>query len=103
MKVNLHIKRLVLDGPPLTSSQLEGVQAAFEGRLAELVASGAFRPELLARGVTHAIDAGWPRIAADMQGSGLGQQIAEAVFEGIGTRNVASSRLVDGYTAAKAS
>ena len=84
MSINLHIERLILDGLPVTSSQGPLVQAAVEAQLAHLLRAEGLNPELRAGGALPSVKARNIQMVSDPNPSQLGQQIAQAVYRGIG-------------------
>jgi len=85
MKVRIHIERMVLDGPPMTRSQLDQLRSAVESELAQLVQSGHLSPEILAGGAIRGISVPAIPERAARAPVGLGNQIARAMFRGIGS------------------
>src|SRR5262245_31713687 len=78
MNINLHIERLVLDGPLVASNANDSVQAAVETELTRLLADKGFGCSS-----GHAV----PRLSAapiqlvrDSKPSSLGHQIAQAIY-----------------------
>ena len=84
MKVNLHIERLVLDGLPISHSQGALVQRAVEAELSQLLKAGALSPELQGGAALSSVEAANIEMKANSNPARLGQQIASAVFGGIG-------------------
>lgn len=86
MNVNLHIDRLILDGMPVTPHHGRLVQAAVETELARLLADGALAPELAQGMAIPSLPVA--NIAMNPNGNPtqLGQQIAQAVYTGIGNK-----------------
>lgn len=84
MNIQLHIERLVLDGLPITRSQRPLVQAAVEAELARLLAADGLSPIVVAGGVLPRVPAGDIQLTKDDDPGSLGQQIARAVYRGIG-------------------
>jgi hypothetical protein len=85
MNVNLHIERLVLDGLPVTSQQSHSVQAAVETELTRLLAKGGLSDALHSGGALNKVKADGIQLANDAGPTRLGEQIAGAVYGGIGT------------------
>ena len=84
MNVNIHIERLILDGVDVPYAQRPALQAAVEAELARLIAEGGLSPHLASGGAySHG-----PGTSIEMNDSdspaALGQQIAQAVYGGIG-------------------
>jgi hypothetical protein len=88
MRINVHIERLILDGLPVTSAQGPHVQGALEKELARLLAIGGLSDELRDGITVPRLRAGALQLARDDGPARLGQGIARAVREGIGTRPV---------------
>jgi len=84
MKINLHIERLILDGLPVASNQGPLVQAALEAELARLLGVNGLSRELRAGGAVPEVAAGPLQLTTESTPSKLGQQIAQAVYGGIG-------------------
>lgn len=84
MNINVHIERLILDGLPVTRGQGPMLQAAVETELARLLAANGLSSELQAGGAVPSVKAGNIRLAGDNNPDWLGQQIARAVYGGIG-------------------
>jgi hypothetical protein len=84
MNINIHIERLILDGLPIAHNQGPLVQAAVEAELAQLLAADGLGPSLQAGGALYRIPAGSIQLASDGNPNTLGQQIARAVYGGIG-------------------
>ncbi len=84
MKIKLHIERLILDGLPVASNQGPLVQAAVEAELARLLGVNGLSHELRSGGAVPEVAAGPLRLASESTPSKLGQQIARAVYRGIG-------------------
>ncbi len=84
MNINVSIERLILDGLPLTHSQRPQVQAAVEAELARLLAAGGLATTLQEGGALPSIPGGSIQLRSDSNPHTLGQQIAHAVYGGIG-------------------
>lgn len=84
MNINVHIDRLILDGLPVTHSQGPSVQAAVEVELARLLAAEGPNPALLSGGALPSVRAGNIEVTSENSPLQLGQQIAQAVYQGIG-------------------
>lgn len=85
MNVNIYIERLVLDGVSISPSQRPLVKAAVEAELGRLLADGGLAPNLLAGGAVPCVPSGTIEITPKSNPSQLGQQIAQAVYGGIGS------------------
>ncbi len=84
MNINIHIERLILDGLPITHSQRPLVQASVEAELARLLASDGLTSALQIGGAVPYMPGGSIQLARDSNPHKLGQQIAQAVYGGIG-------------------
>ncbi len=84
MNVNLHIERLVLDGVPLAPGGRPLLQAAVEAELTRLLASGGLSDALQSGGALYNVRTAGIQLANDQSPAGLGEQIAGAVYGGIG-------------------
>jgi len=84
--ITLHIERLILDGVPLSYSQRPLVQAAVEAELARLLASNGLLAELRSGGTLRHVPGGNIQLSSDGNPHALGQQIAHAVYSGIGSK-----------------
>ncbi len=82
--ITLHIERLVLDGVSIAFSQRPFVQAAIEAELARLLASNGLAGELQNGGALRNIAGGSIQLSSAGNPHMLGQQIAHAVYQGIG-------------------
>ena len=84
MNVRIHIERMVLEGSAMTKSDAQRLQASVESELVRLVKNGTLSREMLTGGAFQRISVpAVPEHAAHAP-SGLGRQIARAVFRGIG-------------------
>ncbi len=84
MNVNLHIERLILDGLPVAHSQGALIKAAVEAELGRLFGEGGVSPELRSGGAFPSVRANSIHASGENSPSRLGQQIARAVYSGIG-------------------
>ncbi len=82
--INIQIERLILDGLPISHNQRPLLQAAVEAELARLLAADGLAPNLQAGGVLPYVPGGSIQLASDGNPKTLGQQIAQAVYGGIG-------------------
>lgn len=86
MNVQLYVERLILDGVDLPPRQRPQLQAALETELARLLAEGGLSPHLQAGGALSGLRAGDVRLPAGGNPAQMGQQIARAVYGGIGAQ-----------------
>jgi hypothetical protein len=84
MSIHLHIERMVLEGVPLDGRQGPEVQASIERELARLLQGGGGTLPVSTSGRLAAVDGGAIRLAQSADASGLGEQIATAVYRGLG-------------------
>jgi hypothetical protein len=84
MSLHLHIGRLVLDGLPLHAVDRAALQAAVETELARLLSEGGLAPGLTEGGAVPALRGGSLQEGGGDSAAGLGTQIAQAVYGGIG-------------------
>ncbi len=84
MNINLHIERLVLDGIPLGRGQRSMLQTAVESELTRLLASRGLGEALQSGGALYSMRTAGIQLANDDSPARLGEQIAGAVYGGIG-------------------
>lgn len=84
MNINLHIERLVLDGLDIAPEQRPVLQAAVEKELTHLLASGGVSDSLRSGGAFYGLRAAGIHVVSDGSPARLGEQIAGAVYGGIG-------------------
>jgi hypothetical protein len=84
MNIKLHIERLVLDGLHVSPTDRPRLQAAIEAELARLLSAGGVNSGFQAGMALPSIRAGDIQLAAGSGPDGIGQQIAGALYEGIG-------------------
>lgn len=84
MKIKLHIERLILDGLPLERMDGPLVQAAVESELARLLTAQGLHPSLLSGGATPSVRGGSIQLTSDSNPTGLGTEIAQAAYGGLG-------------------
>ncbi len=84
MNINVHVERLILDGLPITHHQGVLVQGAVEAELTRLLSEGGFTSSSQAGGALPSVRADAMQLKAGNTPTQLGQQIARAVYSGIG-------------------
>jgi hypothetical protein len=84
MNITIHIERLILDGLPVATHQGPLVQAAVEAELTRLLASGGLSDTLQSGGALYNLRTAGIHLANDGSPVRLGEQIAGAVYGGIG-------------------
>ena len=85
MNINVHIERLILDGLPVARHQAPLIQTAVEAELARLLVADGLAPSLKAGGgATPSVNAPSIQFTSASSPTQLGQQIARAVYGGIG-------------------
>jgi hypothetical protein len=85
MNITLHIGRLVLEGISLSPDDAPLLRAAVEAELTHLLASAGLGHALQSGGAWYSVRAAGIQPAPDGSSARLGQQIAGAVYSGIGT------------------
>lgn len=85
MNINVNIERLILDSVSIPHAQRPLLQAAVEAELGRLLATGGLGAEFLSGGAVPKIKAGSMEITPDGNYTQMGQQIAQAVYRGIGS------------------
>jgi hypothetical protein len=84
VNINLHIERLVLDGLNIGPGQRALVKSAVEAELSRLLTERGLSPGLQGGGAIACLRANPVQISGNTNPSGLGEQIAGAVYGGIG-------------------
>lgn len=85
MSIKVHIERLVLDGLPVERHQAPLIQTAVEVELARLLVADGLAPTLKSGGgATPSVSAPGIQLSSDSNPAQIGQQIARAVYGGIG-------------------
>lgn len=84
MNVNLHIERLILEGIDLAPHEHGHLQAAVEVELGRLLSAGGVSQELIGGVALPSLRAGDIQLGNGAGPVQLGQQIAQAVYGGIG-------------------
>jgi len=84
MNIVVHIERLILDGVPIGPGQGALVQAAVESELSRLLTEGGLASNLQSGGAFASVRANSIPLAAGDRPTRFGQQIAQAVYGGIG-------------------
>jgi hypothetical protein len=97
MNINVSIERLVLEGLPISHAQGPLIGAAVETELARLLATGGLEMGLQSGGAWPSMPVSVVQLTASKP-TQLGQQIAQAVYGGIGHEQSATSRTSEGST-----
>ena len=84
MNINLHIERLVLDGIAMQPGQHYLLQASVQTELTRLLGEGGLAAHLVAGGAQARIVSPSIQLDSGLASADLGQQIAGAVYAGIG-------------------
>lgn len=84
MNINLHIECLILDGLSVGHGQGAVIKADVEAELGRLLREGGVSPELRSGGAFPTMRANSIHASGENSSSQLGQQIAQAVYSGIG-------------------
>jgi hypothetical protein len=85
MNINLHIEQLVLDGVSVPPNQRPLLQAAVEAELTRLLTAEGLGLGLRSGGAVPRLSAGTIQLSSEGNPTQLGQQIARAVYGGIGS------------------
>jgi hypothetical protein len=85
MSLTIHIDRLVLDGLPVSRAHGPLVQAAVEAELSRLFTEGGLALDLISGGAVPSIPGRAISVADGIAPAALGQQVARAVYGGIGS------------------
>lgn len=83
MTIHVHIERLVLEGIDLPQGERPWLQTAVETELTNLLLNGGLAPALQTGGAYRSIQAQTIHLQSS-SAPALGQQIAQAVYGGIG-------------------
>lgn len=81
--INIHIDRIVLDGLSIPYHQESQFKAAVETELAHLICAGGLSANLVAGWAVSQASAGAIQVTNENNTTSLGQQIAQAVYEGL--------------------
>jgi hypothetical protein len=84
LNIELNIGRLVLDGLAATPRERAQIRAAVESELSRLLSEGGLARELAGGGALPSLAAGNVQLVGDQDPRRLGEQIARAVYDGIG-------------------
>lgn len=84
MNINLHIERLVLDGILVSHADQPRLQTAIETELVRLISDSGVNSEFQLNTTLPSIRAGDIQPAMNSNPNELGQQIAGALYGGIG-------------------
>lgn len=84
MTIHIHIDRLIFEGIPLSQRQRRLLQASLEAELGRLVAGDRLGAERLSQAAAPHIDAGEMGFTPNSSPVQMGQQIAQAVYRGMG-------------------
>ncbi len=84
MNINVHIEQLILDGLTISHEQQPLLQAAVEAELTRLLAADGISASMLGGGTLSNVHAATINLTNEGNSSQLGQQIAQAVYGGIG-------------------
>jgi hypothetical protein len=84
MNLNLHIERLILDGMDFPAITHPAIQEAVITELTRLITEGSLKLELDVDSSLHEMPSAAFQISNGSEPTELGQQIARAVYGGIG-------------------
>ena len=95
MSINLHIERLILEGLSPSHTQGSLIGAAVETELARLLETGGLGLSLQSGGAWPSMPVSAVQFTASKPAQ-VGQQIAQAVYQGIGQEQSSISRTSEG-------
>jgi len=81
--IQIYIDRLILDGFSVPHAQRPVLQAAVEAELGRLLAEGGIGAELRSGGTVPSVPAPAIELSPDGNSTEWGQQIAQAVYQGL--------------------
>ena len=84
MNIRVHIERLILDGVALGAREGPRLQAAVEMELGRLLGGRGMANGLVNDISVDSVRGGSVQLTSKATGAGLGKQIAQAVYGGIG-------------------
>ena len=84
MNINVHIERLILDGVALGAGEGPRLKAAVEMELGRLLGERGMANGLASDVAVDSVRGGAVQLGRDVGGAGLGKQVAQAVYGGIG-------------------
>jgi hypothetical protein len=84
MNIRLHIDRLILEGASLNAREQPHFQAALKMELSRLLAERGLAGDLINGAAVNAVRGGTVQLRGEASGQGLGRQVAQAVYRGIG-------------------
>jgi hypothetical protein len=90
MSINLHIERLILDGLPVSHAQGPILSAALKRELGRLLANGGLDRSLQPGGAWRSVPVNTLQLTTSKPPQ-LGRQIAQAIYQGIGREELATS------------
>jgi hypothetical protein len=96
MSINVHIERLILDGLSVSDAQSPIISAAVERELTRLLEAGGLERSLQSGGAWPSVPVRHIQLTAGKPAH-LGQQIAAALYEGIGQEQSSTLRTQQGY------
>jgi hypothetical protein len=97
MNINLHIERLILHGLPASHAQGPVIGAAVQTELTRLLRNGGPGLDLQSNAAWPAMPVSTVQLASG-EPAQVGQQIAHAVYQGIGQEQLSASRPHEGST-----
>lgn len=81
--INIHIDRIVLDGLSISYHQESQFKAAVETELALLISTGGLSANLVTGWAVSQASVGDIQVTNENYTTSLGQQVAQAVYEGL--------------------
>ncbi|MCA9936159.1 MAG: hypothetical protein KC415_19635 [Anaerolineales bacterium] len=92
MTISIHIEHLLLEGIDVSPSQREVLGTAVATELTRLLTANGLSPNLQTGAILGHIPAGTFQLTGNNNPTHLGQQIAQAVYGGIGNGNENNGR-----------
>lgn len=87
MNINLHIERLVLDGVSVEPHQRTELKATMESELGRLLLTNGISSSVQSNNNTRAVRGDSISIGSNNDASHIGQQVAGAVYGGMGNES----------------
>lgn len=84
MNINLHIDKLVLEGVDIAPGQSRLLQRIVAAELTRMLSDGELSPSLVQGSSLSRLAAGNIQLREDNDTGGLGRQIAQSVYGGLG-------------------
>jgi hypothetical protein len=103
MSIRIHIERLVLTAPAMTRAQERQLRASLAEELRRLVQQGRLSPQILTAGRLHSMSVRSSPHAGANSPADIGKQVANAVYDTVGSHDQQPSRTHETSTQLRAS